>query len=111
MQEEDGNVGESGVRKLSLGEIGYGLAKVAPTATYVDVPPPTPALEAGVCKDSRYVPGSVTINNVPKYETVELPTDSGLNSYITESQSSSSHRASQASKVLLERLECGCGNL
>ncbi|XP_044763944.1 uncharacterized protein LOC123320637 [Coccinella septempunctata] len=71
LQEEE-TVGESGVRKLTLGEVGYGLAKVQqPTATYVNVPP-TP-LTVPACKDPGYIPGKVIIDQIPKLEPVLIP--------------------------------------
>lgn len=89
LQEEE-VVGESGVRKLTLGEVGYGLAKrmlnflsccigtdftlflvKEPTATYVNVPPSP--LSVPTCADPGFVPGKVIINQIPKLEPVLIP--------------------------------------
>ncbi|KAL3271605.1 hypothetical protein HHI36_022080 [Cryptolaemus montrouzieri] len=119
LQEEE-TVGEAGVRELSLGEVGYGLAKVAPTATYIDVPP-TP-FKPGPCKDPCYKPGSVIINQIPKLEPVLLPaplpepcaektckyTDVGdFGSFGTYSSKRCSSCLSQAD-VYEQRVGCGC---
>ncbi|XP_045468177.1 uncharacterized protein LOC123676358 [Harmonia axyridis] len=70
LQEEE-TVGEAGVRKLTLGEVGYGLAKVEPKATYVNVPP-TP-LTVPACADPGFIPGKVITDLVPKLEPILIP--------------------------------------
>lgn len=117
--EEEDVVAERGLRRLALGEIGYGPAKAPKNPLYVKIPSlsieaPTP------CLDKSYVPGSVLYTNNPKGETVQLPAslpepcydgdDSGnVNGYhYSSSHSSRSTCNSCNSNVIVKRTGCGC---
>ncbi|RZC33733.1 hypothetical protein BDFB_008095 [Asbolus verrucosus] len=70
---EDDKVAPGQFKKITLGEIGYGPAKIK-SASFVNVPGTPEALLEDIKNcDDGFKPGSVVIKQVPKNEPVSLP--------------------------------------